>query len=642
MTYSETLDYLENNRQNRKRPDPERMRELCRRIGDPQKQLRFVHVAGSNGKGSTCAMIASVLEAAGHRTGLYISPYIQVFGERIQISGENIPDHRLAETVSRVRSAADEMKDQPSWFEALTAAAFLYYMEENCDIVVLETGMGGRDDATNVIGPPEAAVITNIGLEHTEFLGDSLEKIAAVKSGIIKPGSSVISYDNTPEVKAVISSAAEACGERAVFAGTGDIRLTVRDLYGQSFMWKEGSCCELAGMEYRIPLQGEHQLRNAAVALETIRALIEKGWDISADAVRKGLAGVKWPARFQLLAEEPVVILDGGHNPQCTEVLTACLDEIFPGQKVELVLGVMSEKDHDRMLDLLVPYAEHVHCVAPRSERAMTPERLAEDVRSRGVSAEAYTDDAQENGTEQENAEDIGRIGLLKALKSGLDRAAEGGRPLICYGSLYLAGEILDEFGGVYKAWLRKRKIQARERLTEEERAQYSEEICRKIAGMPEFENADTVFIYNWMRGEVRLDALAEIAAMQGKGIVYPKCISSTEMIAVDPGEGDDAWTAGSFGIREPDPEKGTVVLPEEIDLAVCPCTSFDKEGRRLGMGGGYYDRYLPFCTNAEIIAAAYEVQRSKRIPADENDVSVNAVVTEKCIYSIGEERQYY
>ncbi len=648
MTYRETLDYLENNTQNRKRPDPVRMKELCRRLGEPQKELRFVHVAGSNGKGSTCAMIASVLEAAGHRTGLYISPYIQVFGERIQINGENIPDDRLAETVSRVRSAADEMEDQPSWFETLTAAAFLYYMEEKCDIVVLETGMGGRDDATNVIDAPEVAVMTNIGLEHTDFLGDTLEQIAGVKCGIIKPGSIVISYDNTPEVKAVIRAAADACGDSAVFARAGDIRLTGRDLSGQSFIWKESNGGHGAGdslyggAEYRIPLQGEHQLSNAAVALETIDALARKGWDIPAEAVNKGLARVKWPARFQLLAEEPVVILDGGHNPQCTEVLTDCLGEIFPGQKVELILGVMAEKDHDRMLDLLTPYAARVYCVAPDSERAMPPKTLAENVTARGVDAEAYPDDAQEEMAGEGRRETIKRTGLRRALEAGLDRAAGEGRPLVCYGSLYLAGEILDEFGGVYKKWLRKRKIQARESLTEEERLKYSEEICRRIAGMPGFADAETVFIYNWMRGEVRLDTLAETAEAHGKRIVYPKCVSGTEMIAVQPGQGSSAWTSGAFGIREPDPEKGSVIPPDEIDFVVCPCSSFDAGCRRLGMGGGYYDRYLPFCTKANIVAAAFETQRAERIPADAKDVPVDAVITEKCIYSTVERGQDY
>ena len=600
------------------------MKELCLRIGDPQKNLKFIHVAGSNGKGSTCAMIESVLRTAGYRTGLYISPYIQEFCERIQLGGRNIPEDRLADTVSRVRAAAGGMEDQPSWFEVLTAASFIYYMEENCDIVVLETGMGGRSDATNVIDPPEAAVITNIGLEHTEFLGDTPEEIAAVKSGIIKPGCSVIAYSSTPEISAVIADAASACGDKVVFSEPGDIRLTGRDIRGQSFVWEGSTQSGLEGEEYFIPLHGEHQLRNAAIVLETVAELRKRGWDIPDDAVREGLRSVRWPARFEILAEEPVVILDGGHNPQCTEALTASLQLLFPGQKADFILGVMAEKDHDQMLDLLAPYAARVYCVAPDSYRAMPPDKLAEDLRARGIDAYAYENENNGPGT-----------GLRRALSAGLGSAADEGRLLVCYGSLYLAGEILNEFSGIYKKWLRKRKIQAREAIPEDERAKRSKDISLKLADMPEFRNADTIFIYNWTRGEVRLDELADIAAGQAKRIVYPKCVSSTEMAAVLPGAGEDAWTTGAYGIREPDPDAGTVVDPDEIDLVICPCTAFDEEGRRLGMGGGYYDRYLPFCTNADIIAAAYEVQKAGRIPVMQNDIAVNAIVTEKGIYSI-------
>ena len=611
------------------------MKELCLRTGDPQKNLKFIHVAGSNGKGSTCAMIESVLRTAGYRTGLYISPYIQHFCERIQAGGRNIPEDRLADAVSRVRSAASGMMDQPSWFEVLTAAAFIYFMEEKCEIVVLETGRGGRDDATNAIDAPEAAVITNIGLEHTDYLGDTVEKIARVKSGIIKHGSIVVSYRNTPEVNAVIASAAEACGNAVIFADPADIRLKARTLSGQRFIWEKaaGHTQETVGSarEYTIPLQGGHQLMNAAVSLETLSALKERGWDIPREAVEKGLASVRWPARFQVLSEEPVAILDGGHNPQCTEALINCLEDLFPGQKANFLLGVMAEKDHDQMLELLAPYAGQVYCVAPDSDRAMPPEKLAEDIRSRGIRAAAYVNENNMTGT-----------GLIKALKAGLEKSADDGRPLICYGSLYLAGEILNEFSGIYKNWLRKRKIQAREAIPEDERARLSKEISLKIADMPEFRKADTVFIYNWTRGEVRLDELADIAAAQAKRIVYPKCISNTEMTAVLPGMGDGAWTTGSYGIREPDPDAGTVVDPGEIDLVICPCTSFDEEGRRLGMGGGYYDRYLPFCTNADIMAVAYEAQKSRRIPVEENDVSVNTVITEKQVYSMCQDCEDY
>ena len=213
MTPKEAISYIENYSWSTTRLGLDRTRELLRALGDPQKKLKFVHVAGSNGKGSTCSMLAEILSKAGYRTGLYISPYIEVFNERIQIDGEYISGERLAEITERVKTIADEMEDHPSQFELVTAIAIQYYLEENCDIVVLEVGMGGALDSTNAIDAPEVAVITNIGLEHTEYLGNSLEEIAATKGGIIKSGTHCVCYDSAPEVRQVIE---EICDENKV------------------------------------------------------------------------------------------------------------------------------------------------------------------------------------------------------------------------------------------------------------------------------------------------------------------------------------------------------------------------------------------------------------------------------------------
>ena len=441
MTYEEALAYLENYTWSKTRLGLERTRELCAKMGDPQKKIKFIHVGGSNGKGSTCAMLASILRAAGYRTGLYTSPYIQTFCERIQINGENIPGSRLAKITEKLRDAAESMEDHPSWFEMVTAVAFQYYMEERCDIVVLEVGMGGEFDSTNVIDAPEVAVLTNIGLEHTEYLGDTIEEIATTKSGIIKPGCDVVSYDNSPEVKTIIAEAAEKSGVPLVFADPDKITLRNRDLSGQSFEWE--------GSEYKLPLHGEHQLKNASVVMEVIRTLRKRGWKISDGAVRRGLAEVKWPARFQILAREPLFILDGGHNPQCAEAAVKCFEDLLPGQRADLLLGVLSDKDYKQMLDILEPYAASFHCIAPKYERALAAGVLADEIKSRGFDTFAYED-------------------LDSALESVLDSAADSGRPVMCFGSLYLAGEILDEFGGVYKKWLRGRRINANDALTEE------------------------------------------------------------------------------------------------------------------------------------------------------------------------------
>ena len=417
MTYEEALAYLENYTWSKTRLGLGRTRELTAKLGDPQKKLRFVHVAGSNGKGSTCAMTASILQAAGYKTGLYTSPYIQTFCERIQVNGENIPEHRLAEVTEKLRDAAETMEDHPSWFEMVTAVAFQYYLEENCDIVVLEVGMGGEFDSTNVIEAPEVAVLTNIGLEHTEYLGDTIEAIARTKSGIIKPGCRVVSYDNVPEVKAIISEVAKENGAPLVFADPSGIRLVSRDLDGQVFEWE--------GKTYRLPLHGEHQLKNASVVMEIVRELREQGWDISDEAVRRGLAEVKWPARFQILSRDPLFILDGGHNPQCAEAMTESLDALLPGQKVDFLLGILADKDYTQMIDILSPYAASFHCIAPENERALGVEALADTIRARGFETYAYNN-------------------LDEAIRAVCDSAAANSRPAVCFGSLYLAGEVLN------------------------------------------------------------------------------------------------------------------------------------------------------------------------------------------------------
>lgn len=417
MTYEEALAYLENYTWSKTRLGLGRTRELTAKLGDPQKKLRFVHVAGSNGKGSTCAMTASILQAAGYKTGLYTSPYIQTFCERIQVNGENIPEHRLAEVTEKLRDAAETMEDHPSWFEMVTAVAFQYYLEENCDIVVLEVGMGGEFDSTNVIEAPEVAVLTNIGLEHTEYLGDTIEAIARTKSGIIKPGCRVVSYDNVPEVKAIITEVAKENGAPLIFADPSGIRLVSRDLDGQVFEWE--------GKTYRLPLHGEHQLKNASVVMEIVRELREQGWDISDEAVRRGLAEVKWPARFQVLSREPLFILDGGHNPQCAEAMTESLDALLPGQKVDFLLGILADKDYTQMIDILSPYAASFHCIAPENERALGVEALADTIRARGFETYAYND-------------------LDEAIRTVCGSAAANNRPAVCFGSLYLAGEVLN------------------------------------------------------------------------------------------------------------------------------------------------------------------------------------------------------
>lgn len=259
----------------------ERMRELMHRLGNPQDSLKFIHVAGTNGKGSTSTMLASILTAAGYKTGLYTSPHLVRVNERFRINGADIPDAALCRAAEAVKEAADGMSDAPTEFEILTAMGFRHFAAEKCDAVVLEVGLGGRLDATNVIPSPEAAVITNIGLEHTAILGHTLPEIAREKAGIIKPGTTAVTYPVNAAVDAVYR---EICAERgAVWRGAAFDTLQERahSLAGQRFDYKDEK-------DLTLHLLGEHQLRNAALAIETVSVLREKGWNIPESALREG------------------------------------------------------------------------------------------------------------------------------------------------------------------------------------------------------------------------------------------------------------------------------------------------------------------------------------------------------------------
>lgn len=606
MNAKEAIDYIENMGWSKTRLGLDRTRILLAKLGDPQKRLKFIHVAGSNGKGSTCAMLESILRAQGYRVGLYSSPYLVSLNENIRVNGQPIPDESVGAITERVRDAAEAMDDHPSKFELTTAIAMLYYLESGCDIVVLEVGMGGEMDSTNAIDAPEVAVITNITLEHTEFLGNTIEKIARTKAGIIKRGCHAVCYYGDPVALEVVS---EVCTEKGVpllKADNEKIAFVSGDISGQVFSYE--------GQKYRLALLGRYQLRNAATVVKTIEALRERGWLISDEAVYEGLMNVKWKARFERLADEPTVILDGGHNPQGAEALVESLVEYFPGKKVTLLMGVLEDKDYRAILDKLFPFSESFYCVTPPSPRALPGEALAELVRNRGGHAESY--------------EDIG-----EAIEKSLSDAVEADGVLVIFGSLYFAGAVIESFDGIYRKWLRKRKIAARKALTAESRREYSDRICRSIRETEAYRKAEVIMMYRAMVGEVDVGLLETFAGEDGKRVVFPLCVSSTDMIALEPGSEPDAWAKGPFGIEEPRRDRGILVEPEGIDLVVCPCSSFDENCGRLGMGGGYYDRFLLRCENAEIMAVAFEIQKSASVPRDDHDISMELVVTEKGIY---------
>ncbi len=607
MTRDEAVEYIEQAGWSATRLGLARTEELLARLGDPQKDLRFIHVAGSNGKGSTCAMLDSILREAGYNTGLYTSPYLERFEELIRAGGREITGDELAEITEIVRAEADQMEDHPSRFEMITAVAMLFFRRMKADPVILEVGMGGALDSTNAVQAPMVAVITNITLEHTEYLGKTLEEIAGTKCGIIKPGCRVVCYDGEPVVTEVVRRHCHDAGVPMTVALRSDTEALARSISGQTFLWKD--------RQYMIPLAGDHQIYNAGVVLEVLDILREGGLDIPEEAVLRGFEKTKWPARFEVLAREPLVILDGAHNQQCAEALAQTLKELLPGKRAVILTGILADKDHTKMTEILAPHAERFVCVTPPSPRALPAETLAESIRSRGMEAETAES-------------------LQAAIRTGLTAAADGGGVLVMMGSLYLAGEIRSMFRQIYRRWLRSRKIKARNSLTEQERIDLSAEICRGVAANDLWKNARRIMVYKWTRGEVKLDELEKTGSEQEKELIYPLCISDTEMVAVLPGSGKDAWKSGYYGILEPDADKGTVIAPEDIDLVVCPCSSFDEDCNRMGMGGGFYDRYLPGCRSADFIAVAFETQKSEAIPSDPHDIPVDCVVTEKKCYT--------
>ena len=414
MTYEEALNAIHAVHWQGHKPGLGRTRALLSALGDPHKALRFVHVAGTNGKGSTAAMLDSCLRAAGYRTGLFTSPYINRFNERVQVDGVPIPDGDLVRLVERVQPAAAAMADTPTEFEFITALGMLWFAEQRCDIVVLEVGLGGALDSTNVIDPPECAVITALGLDHVKELGPTLADIAAAKAGIIKPGAPAVSYGGAPEADRVIAAAARACGAPLTVVDFTRLRLRGAGLDGQTFDF-DG----LAGLT--LPLLAGYQPRNAAVAVTALRALRARGWDIPDEAIRRGLASVRWPGRFELLRRSPPFLLDGSHNAHGMRATADSLRSLFPGQKFVFLVSIMADKDADEMLRLLLPLAKAFVTVTAPSPRAIPAADLAARIEALG-----------------------GRAEPAASIPAAVERAAAlaAGGPAAALGTLYFSGEV--------------------------------------------------------------------------------------------------------------------------------------------------------------------------------------------------------
>ncbi len=394
-----------------------RTQTLLKKMGNPEKDLKFIHIAGTNGKGSTAAMTASILQKAGYRTGLYTSPYIYRFHERMQINGEQISDEDLVAVTEYVKPLADTMEESPTEFELVCCIAFEYFKRKGCDIVVLEVGMGGEYDATNVIPTPEVAVITNIGLDHTDVLGSTVEEIARTKAGIFKENGNAVIYRGTPSVEAVFE---EVCNKKNVKLKKADfdsIRLHSHGLEGQVF-----DCGNRKNIT--LPLLGDHQLHNAAVVLGIADTLIENGWNITEQNIYEGLRDASWPGRFDIVSREPLFIIDGGHNPQCLEALVKNIQDYLQDKKVIALTGVLADKDYGDMYRPVMPLVEKFVCITPDNPRKLDAKDLAKYLQAAGADAVACESTHQ---------------GVVKAMElSGKDGA------VLCFGSLYSIGAIHD------------------------------------------------------------------------------------------------------------------------------------------------------------------------------------------------------
>ncbi len=409
MTYDEAIHFLYDLQLFGTKLGLENTRRLAALAGNPHERLRFIHVAGTNGKGSTCAMLESIYRAAGLRVGLFTSPHLVSFRERIQVNRASVSEPDVVRQVSEVRALLEGFPPEhsPTFFEVVTVMALRHFAEQHCDLVIWETGMGGRLDATNIV-TPLASVITNIAFDHQQWLGDLLSKIAAEKAGIIKAGVPVLTAADAPEALAVIRAAAGMAGSALTEVARDAAQHPPLD-------------------RIELPLPGEHQRRNAALALAVVRAM-QPQMPVSEDTLRKGLAAVRWAGRFQLLRRPggKLDLLDGAHNRAGTEALAATLDQHFPERQPALILGVLRDKDWRSMCHILAPHAQSIILVPVHSNRSAPPEELF------GACAEGHPG---------------ARVTVCHSLAEAL-RVTEAEPFRLITGSLYLVGEALDLLGG--------------------------------------------------------------------------------------------------------------------------------------------------------------------------------------------------
>lgn len=419
MNKLEVLDYIYDVPKTKPTSPLDRMSGILDCLGNPQDKLKIIHVSGTNGKGSCCAMLSSILITAGYKVGMFTSPHLIDPKERFVINGKQISEKDFIQTASKVKKAQEKVKVNLGMFDKLTAMCFEYFYKKKVDIAIIEVGIGGLLDSTNIIKSSLVSVIMNIGFDHIEILGNTISKIATQKAGIIKKKGTIVSYDNKPSAIKAIEKIAYEKNAKFIKADFKQIKVISEGIDKQEFDYKQYKNVEL-------PLLGKHQFNNAATVLEVVEVLKKKKYKLDVDIVKKGIKNTKWLSRMSILQKDPLFILDGAHNPQCAKALCNSLPIILNGKKAIMLCGVLKDKDYKKVMDIVIPYAKEFICLTPNSHRALNNKELASLLKSKGQKAHlAKTCD-----------EGI-KLALKKAKKDDV---------IVGFGSLYLAGDIIKSY----------------------------------------------------------------------------------------------------------------------------------------------------------------------------------------------------